>query len=160
MSNECKEFNNLKYRTMISTGTNIETNVGTTEETLNNFLNMDIENNKKGVWSKLSKTEKIKKIKKYVNEKLKVEYNLSDDEKNIAIRFFSLLIERKKLSKNNELNYNQEDGFIECVGGLAFNPETRKFNIVTEVTHKKTKKNANTTSTPTTITPNTNSNTI
>jgi hypothetical protein len=156
MSNECKEFNNLKYRTMISTGTNIETNVGTTEETLNNFLNMDIENNKKGVWSKLTKTEKIKKIKKYVNEKLKVEYNLSDDEKNIAIRFFSLLIERKKLSKNNELNYNQEDGFIECVGGLAFNTETRKFNIVTEVTHKKTKKNASTTTANT----NTNSNTI
>jgi hypothetical protein len=145
MSNECKEFNNLKYRTMISTGTNIETNVVTTEETLNNFLNMDIENNKKGVWSKLTKTEKIKKIKKYVNDKLKIEHNLSDDEKNTAIRFFSLLIERKKLSKNNELNYNQEDGFIECVGGLAFNSETRKFTIVNEVSHKKTKKimNAN-----------------
>jgi hypothetical protein len=157
MSNECKEFNNLKYRTMISTGTNIETNVVTTEETLNNFLNMDIENNKKGVWSKLTKTEKIKKIKKYVNEKLKVEYNLSDDEKNIAIRFFSLLIERKKLSKNNELNYNQEDGFIECVGGLAFNTETRKFTIVTEVTHKKTKKIINTNSNTNT---NSNSNSI
>ena len=45
MSNECKEFNNLKYRTMITTGTNIETNNVTSEETINNFLNMDIENN-------------------------------------------------------------------------------------------------------------------
>ena len=140
MSNECKEFNNLKYRTMITTGTNIETNNVTSEETINNFLNMDIENNKKGVWSKLSKTEKIKKIKKYVNDKLKLDYDLTEDEKNIAVRFFSLSIDRKKLSKNNELNYNQEDGIIECINGLKFNTETRKFTIVIEPTHKKTKK--------------------
>ena len=60
---ECKEYNSLKYRTMISTGENIDTFSDATEESLNQFLNLDIENNKKGVWSKLSKTEKIKKIK-------------------------------------------------------------------------------------------------
>ena len=58
-NSECKEFNNLKYRTMINTGTNLENNVDTSEDTINNFLNMDIESNKKGMWSKLTKTEKI-----------------------------------------------------------------------------------------------------
>ena len=29
------------------------------------FLNMDIENNKRGIWSKLTKTEKTKKIKEF-----------------------------------------------------------------------------------------------
>ena len=47
MISECKEFNNLKYRTMINTGTNLENNVDTSEDTINNFLNMDIESNKK-----------------------------------------------------------------------------------------------------------------
>jgi hypothetical protein len=141
-NNECKEFNNLKYRTMINTGTNLENNIDTSEDTINNFLNMDIENNKKGIWSKLTKTEKIKKIKQYINEKLKVEYNLTDEEIVYTIKVFTIMIDRKKLSKNNELIYNQENGFIEQIGGLVFNIETRKFNISEDITKKaKTKKN-------------------
>ena len=104
-NNECKEFNNLKYRTMINTGTNLENNIDTSEDTINNFLNMDIENNKKGIWSKLTKTEKIKKIRQYINEKLKVEYNLTDEEIVYTIKVFTIMIDRKKLSKNNELIY-------------------------------------------------------
>ena len=139
---ECKEYNSLKYRTMISTGANIDTFSGSTEETLNQFLNMDIENNKKGVWSKLSKTEKIKKIKSYVKDTLTTTHGLNEEEENTAIRFFILMIERKKLSKNNELSYNQENGNIDQIGGLTFHPETRKFTIVVDTTQgkKKTKK--------------------
>ena len=138
---ECKEYNSLKYRTMISTGANIDTFHDATEETLNKFLTMDIENNKKGVWSKLSKTEKLKKIKTYVKDTLVAKHNLNEDESNTAIRFFTLMIERKKLSKNNELAYNQENGNIDQIGGLLFNTDTRKFNIVPEPqSKKKTKK--------------------
>jgi hypothetical protein len=139
---ECKEYNSLKYRTLISTGANIDTFPDATEETLNKFLNMDIENNKKAVWSKLSKTEKLKKIKKYVKETLVSKHNLNEDEANTAIRFFTLMIDRKKLSKNNELSYNQDNGNIDQIGGLLFNTDTRKFNIILEQTQskKKTKK--------------------
>ena len=127
---------------MINTGTNLENNIDTSEDTINNFLNMDIENNKKGIWSKLTKTEKIKKIKQYINEKLKVEYNLTDEEIVYTTKVFTIMIDRKKLSKNNELVYNQEIGFIEQIGGLTFNIETRKFNISEDITKKaKTKKN-------------------
>jgi hypothetical protein len=141
-NNECKEFNNLKYRTMINTGTNLENNIDTSEDAINNFLNIDIENNKKGIWSKLTKTEKIKKIKQYINEKLKLEYNLTDEEIVYTVKVFTIMIDRKKLSKNNELIYNQENGFIEQIGGLTFNIETRKFNINEDLAKKsKTKKN-------------------
>jgi len=141
MTEQCKEFNSLKYRTLISTGTNIESTVDTSKETINNFLNMDIENNKKGIWSKLTKTEKTKKIKNYVNNILKPEYNLTDEEMATATRFFTITMERKKLSKNNELTYNQDEGLIEQVGGLNFNPDTRRFTINAEVSgRKKTKK--------------------
>ena len=139
---ECKEYNSLKYRTMISTGANIDTFPDATEETLNQFLNMDIENNKKAVWSKLSKTEKLKKIKKYVKDVLAAKHNLNEDESTTAVRFFTLMIDRKKLSKNNELSYNQENGNIDQIGGLMFNTDTRKFTIVLEQpqSKKKTKK--------------------
>jgi len=141
LKDECKEYNSLKYRTMISTGANIDTFTDSTEESLNKFLTMDIENNKKGVWSKLSKTEKLKKIKTYVKETLSAKHNLNEEESNTAIRFFTLMIERKKLSKNNELSYNQENGNIDQIGGLMFNTDTRKFNIVAEpLSKKKTKK--------------------
>jgi hypothetical protein len=141
MTEQCKEFNSLKYRTLISTGTNIESTVVTSEEAINNFLNMDIENNKKGIWSKLTKTEKTKKIKNYVNNILKPEYNLTDEEMATATRFFTITMERKKLSKNNELTYNQDDGLIEQIGGLNFNTDTRRFTISAELsTRKKTKK--------------------
>ena len=141
MTEQCKEFNSLKYRTLISTGTNIESTVDTSEEAINNFLNMDIENNKKGIWSKLTKTEKTKKIKNYVNNILKPEYNLTDEEMATATRFFTITMERKKLSKNNELTYNQDEGLIEQIGGLNFNTDTRRFTISAELsTRKKTKK--------------------
>jgi len=139
---ECKEYNSLKYRTMISTGENIDTFSDATEESLNQFLNLDIENNKKGVWSKLSKTEKIKKIKSYVKDTLTKTHSLNEEEAATAIRFFILMIERKKLSKNNELSYNQENGNIDQIGGLLFNTENRKFTITIEPAQskKKTKK--------------------
>ena len=141
-SQECKEYNSLKYRTMISTGTNIDTKPDSTEEILNNFLNMDIAQNKKAVWSKLSKTEKIKKIKTYVKDILTPEHKLTELEASNVLRLFTLMIERKKLSKNNELSYNQDDGFIEQIGGLIFNQESRKFIISMDTipNRKKTKK--------------------
>jgi hypothetical protein len=137
-NNECKEFNNLKYRTMINTGTNLENNVDTSEDTINNFLNMDIESNKKGMWSKLTKTEKIKKIKSYINDKLKPEYKLTDEEVASTLKIFNLMIERKKLSKNTELSYNQDNGLIDQISGLTFNTETRKF-IINQETNKNSK---------------------
>jgi hypothetical protein len=141
MAEQCKEFNSLKYRTLISTGTNIESTVDTSEEAINNFLNMDIENNKRGIWSKLTKTEKTKKIKNYVNNVLKPEYNLTEEEMATATRFFTITMERKKLSKNNELTYNQDEGLIEQIGGLNFNTDTRRFTINAELSNrKKTKK--------------------
>ena len=140
---DCKEYNSLKYKTMIMTGTNIESSLDTNEEKINMFLSMDMEKNKKGVWSKLSKTEKVKKIKNYIKTTLLKEHNLTDGEVLNATKFFSLLMDRKKLSKNNELIYNQEGGLIESIEGLIFNPETRKFTINCDkpAAKKKTVKN-------------------
>ena len=146
---DCKEYNSLKYKTMIMTGTNIEPTMDTNEEKINMFLSMDMEKNKKGVWSKLSKTEKVKKIKHYIKNVLAKEHDLTETELLNANKFFSLWMDRKKLSKNNELIYNQEGGLIEGIEGLTFNVETRKFTINCEKppSKKKTVKNITETST-------------
>lgn len=134
---DCKEYNSLKYKTMIMNGTNIDSTLETNEDKVHQFLNQDMEQNKKNVWSKLSKTEKIKKIKHYIKHELTQKHNLTDAEVIHANKFFSLWLDRKKLSKNNELAYNQEDGLIESIEGLSFNDESRKFVINFEKPIKK-----------------------
>jgi len=54
-------------------------------------------------------------------------------------------LKRKKLSKNNELNYNQDSGNIENIPGLTFHQKTRSFSLVqdkpTTLKNKSKKKN-------------------
>ena len=131
MSEDCKEYNTLKYKTMITTGNNIdvvlknETNV----TTLNNFLEKDITKNKNEVWSKLTKTEKIKKINKYIDEIMREKYDLSDEEVVQGKRFVLMLLERKRLSKNNDLEYDKEKGLINNIDFIMFNKTNRKFLV-------------------------------
>jgi len=140
-NDECKEYNSLKYRTLISTGNVIDsTNYITTEDSLECFLNKDMENNKKEVWNKLSKTEKYKRIKEYVDTKLSITHQLDENDKTTAIKFFTVLLDRKKLSKNNELTYNKDSGCIEQISGLVFNSITRKFLIIPDTTNKTVKR--------------------
>ena len=61
---ECKEYNTLKYKTMITTGQNIDSPIKneTSVDDLNDFLLQEMNDNKKQPWNKLSKTDKLKKI--------------------------------------------------------------------------------------------------
>lgn len=143
LKSECKELNALNYRTMIHTGTILNSKtIETTEESLANFLNEDMDKNKKGLWSKLTKTSKINKIKKYIKD-ISETYSLNEEEVSQTTNFLIKIIERKKLSKNNELNYNQDSGNIESIPGLTFNQMTRSFSLVQDkplTLKKKSKK--------------------
>lgn len=127
----CKEYQALKYKTMITTGTNIEKKIDneTNEEQLNNFLEKELKMNKKQSWNKLTKTEKIKKIKTYITSGLQNEYSLTDEELLIAKRYVLTLLDRKKLTKNHELDYNEETGEIEKINIIEFNSKSRKFTL-------------------------------
>ena len=59
---ECKEYNSLKYRTMIMTGKNIEQALlhESTQQEVDKFLHDEQTANEKQSWSKLSKTERLK----------------------------------------------------------------------------------------------------
>ena len=128
---------------MIHTGTILNSKtIETTEESLANFLNEDMDKNKKGLWSKLTKTSKINKLKKYIKD-ISETYSLNEEEVSQTTNFLIKIIERKKLSKNNELNYNQDSGNIESIPGLTFNQLTRSFSLVQDkplTLKKKSKK--------------------
>lgn len=132
LKSDCKEYNALNYRTLIHTGTTLHSNtVETTEESLANFLNDDMDKNRKGVWSKLTKTAKIMKLKKYMKD-LGESHHLTTEEVTKTTNVIIKMVERKKLSKNNELVYNQENGNIETIPGLVFNQTTRNFTLLSD----------------------------
>ena len=140
MTDECKEYNSLKYRTMILTGSPLDVKSESSEELIHTFLSNDIENNRKGVWNKLSRTEKHRRINDFVDQNLTPLYTLDSAEKSTALKFCIMLLDSRKLSKTNDITYNKEDRKIERISGLVFNPTTRKFMISLEK-QKMTKKN-------------------
>ena len=129
---ECKEFNALKYKTMILTGSNNFDNKidnETNEKKLDNFLFNEKKKNERQTWNKMTKTDKIKKIKYFINNTLKTKYNLNEEEISTTNFFILKLLDRKRLSKNNEIIYNIETGEIENINILFFNNDTRKFTL-------------------------------
>lgn len=142
MTDECKEYNSLKYRTMILTGSPIDVKSESSEEFIHNFLSNDIENNRKGAWNKLSRTEKHRRINDFVDQTLTPLYTLDTGEKSMALKFCIMLLDSRKLSKTNDITYNKEERMIERISGLFFNPVTRKFmiNLEKQKTTKKNKK--------------------
>jgi hypothetical protein len=127
---------------MILTGVPLDIKPESSEEFINKFLTNDIENNKKGVWSKLTRTEKHRRIGDFVDTNLTPLYALNESEKTNALKFCIMLLDSRKLSKTNDITYNKEERMIERISGLVFNPITRKFliNLEKQKTTKKNKK--------------------
>lgn len=138
----CKDYNSLKYKTLIMTGNTFEKEIinQVSETKVNTFLMEELNNHKKQQWNKLTKTEKIKKTNTFVDLVLKDEYTLTIPECIQAKRYLNTLIERKKMTKNAELVYNEETGMIETIHILLFNCSSRKFTLNKEMKKKPTSK--------------------
>lgn len=143
-SKECKEYNSLKYRTMIMTGKDIDQKLEheSSQQELDKFLLEEQTANEKQSWSKLSKTERLKKIDTFINNRFVGEYSLQEEEIESLNAFVNKLLERKKLVKSTELFYNEETGMIEEIPALLFNNKTRRFTLNKNLstTHKKSQR--------------------
>lgn len=142
---ECKEYNTLKYKTMIMTGQNIDKPIDneTNVNDLDAYLVQEMNENKKQPWNKLSKTDKIKKIKHYIQTILIEKHHLSEEERHNAQKYIMNLIDRKKLSKNSELDYDEESGIVSNIHIIMFNSSTRHFTLNKDFkTNSKKKHNA------------------
>ena len=61
-SDECIELKNIKYKTMLLNGSPKETQIQSTEGTIDDFLEKEKKLNETVPWNKLEKTSKIKKL--------------------------------------------------------------------------------------------------
>lgn len=147
-SKECKEYNSLKYRTMIMTGKDIDQKLEheSSQQELDKFLLEEQSANEKQSWSKLSKTERLKKIDIFIKNHIVNQHSLQEEEIESLNAFVNKLLERKKLVKSSELFYNEETGMIEEIPALLFNSKSRRFTLnknlpmVHKKTQRKTKK--------------------
>jgi hypothetical protein len=85
-------------------------------------------------WNKLSKTIKIQKLLVYA-EKYKEENNLSDNDYELLILFFKDCLDKKKLQKIKDVEYNRETGEIDNISTLIHNKTNNHFTL--KNIHKK-----------------------
>jgi hypothetical protein len=127
---ECIELKNIKYKTMLISGS-ILTEIKSSENDLINldkFLETNKTNNQNEPWSKLDKTQKTKKIiyfvDNYVNEK-----NMNEEEKELLLMFLKDCLDRKKLQRVKDVDYDKTTGEIKDIPALFFNKLTKHFTL-------------------------------
>jgi hypothetical protein len=126
---ECIELKNIKYKTMLLNGNPlIETKSSENLSNLDKFLEDEKINNKNEPWCKLNKTIKTKKFIDFV-EFYKKENNLDDQEKNLLITFLKDCLDRKKLQKVKDVNYDKINGIIKDIPALFYNKNNKHFTL-------------------------------
>jgi hypothetical protein len=128
---ECVELKNIKYKTMLLNG-NVpkETMLSDTADmdTLNLFLENEKNDNTTEPWSKLDKTLKFRKMLIFV-EKYKLENLLSEEEKKVMIEFLRNCLDKKKLQRVKDVQYNKETGEITDIPCLCYNKNLKHFTL-------------------------------
>jgi hypothetical protein len=126
---DCHELKSLKYKTMILNGVSWpETKSSSDLTNLDKFLENEKINNSNEPWSKLDKTAKIKKLSLFADN-YKNDNNLTENEYNNLIAFFRDCLDRKKLQRVKDVNYNKETGEIKEIPALSFNKQTNNFTL-------------------------------
>jgi len=93
-------------------------------------------------WNKLDNGSKINRLLLY-SETLKVEYDLSDDEKNKLNKLLKNACNKNKLNKISEVIYDKDNCVITHIKSLIFN-DNRVFSLNINETKAKTKNNSKT----------------
>jgi hypothetical protein len=126
---ECNELKTLKYKTTIINGVPwIENKSSSDLANLDKFLENEKVTNANEPWSKLDKTAKIRKLTLFA-ENYKTEHNLSTEECQQLIAFFRDCLDKKRLQRVKDVNYNKETGEIKDIPALFFNKPSNHFTL-------------------------------
>lgn len=105
------------------------------EDESNNFIkSIEDENEKTSklnptpTWNKLTKINKKNKLYQYA-EKYAVENNYNTNDLKMLKMFFLKTLDKGKLNKIKEVNYNVETQEIVSIPGLFFNQTTKNFTL-------------------------------
>jgi hypothetical protein len=136
----CKELKNIAYKTMLLNGQEIVPEINNTNNNvLSNYLESELTANKKENWSKLDKTQKIKKLTTHIDI-LQKKFELSDVETNKCHKYLLKCLERKALSKVKDVIYDKETGLISSIPNLHFDASERVFILKKDDKHVSTVK--------------------
>ncbi|MAJ97464.1 MAG: hypothetical protein CMI56_02520 [Parcubacteria group bacterium] len=116
----------------------------------NTLINMKCSSTSKEPWNRLGRSSHIQKITAYVQEVLKPQYTLTEREEADCIEFLVKMNEKKRFSRQKDINFNREAGSIVSIPAVVFNETTRVFSLSNE---RKTNTVKNTTATKKTIKP-------
>lgn len=95
---------------------------------LESMLENERNNNDNETWTKLSKTIKLKKLLVYVS-KYSSENNLSAEEENKLIIFFKDCLDKKKLQRVKDVEYDRNNGNIISIPALIHNKNNHNFTL-------------------------------
>jgi hypothetical protein len=125
----CNELKTLKYKSMVLHGIKWPENKASYDlDSLDKFLENEKQNNSNEPWSKLDKTDKLKKLIIFA-ENYKTLNNLTEDEFDALVVFFKDCLDKKKLQRVKDVSYNKETGEIKDVPALFFNKPSNHFTL-------------------------------
>ena len=129
MSNkECIELKNIKYKSMLLNSNFNNQKEMNESNNIDEFLDKEKQMNKDEHWTRLDKTIKLQKIKKFVEDYSK-EQNLSNKDSKNLFTFLSTCLDQKKLGKTKDVNYDRSSGLIKSIPCLSFNLAQKKFTL-------------------------------
>jgi hypothetical protein len=128
-SEECIELKNIKYKTMLLNGSAVKETKSSSDLTnLDKFLEDDKISVQNEPWSKLDKTIKTKKMMSYAEEYVK-KNNLTQDEDSALRVFLKDCLDRKRLQRVKDVEYDKTTGEVKDIPALAFNKTTNHFTL-------------------------------
>jgi hypothetical protein len=126
---ECIELKNIKYKTMLLSGNVIQEIKSSNDLTnLDKFLEDNKTKNQNEPWSKLDKTIKTKKLLSFADNYCK-EKSYDADESKLLVAFLKDSLDRKRLQRIKDVDYDKITGEIKDIPALHFNKATKHFTL-------------------------------
>ena len=131
-TNECLELKHIQYKSMIQTGIPCSMEYGEENfERLNNlekFLETKPESCDAIGWNKLDMTVKMQKVNDFVSV-YKEEHSLDESEANELSKYVRSCLDKKKLVRVKDVEYDVTTGKLTGIPGLHYNKTSKKYTI-------------------------------
>jgi len=117
-----------KYQTMLLNSNSKIVSTKKNSENLDDFLQKEKAQNKSKPWSKLGRSTKLKKLEVFVTQ-FAIEKKLTDAEKKQLHSYLNTSLDRKKLQRVKDVNYDVKTGRIKAIPGLTYNKNKHKYTL-------------------------------
>lgn len=126
---ECIELKNIKYKTMLLSGNLMKETKSSSDLTnLDKFLEDNKNNNMIEPWNKLDKTMKTLKLTQFADD-YAAQQQYTDEEKALLHVFLKDCLDRKRLQRVKDVEYDKTTGVIKQIPALLFNKSTNHFTL-------------------------------